>query len=1114
MKLFSFLSLSFLELIFQRKDLLLSFGSKFSESSIPINIFIETRSKSGSVITTKFAYILSNLFPDDLKDKIVELYFDGQFIELSPESLLNGVLKKKEDSTKEFDFEFMNFMVFRITEIQKNQLPFDESLSLSFDALLKSKGKNEKERLKSCIKMVDRVKNSSVKNFFTPFLNVCQSSGSGKTKIATELMFEIPSFYVVLREEVIDKDTSERAQGGYPYMSKLSKLFMDLAFQSKDDSNSPEEHSSESTVGRYLLLLKALLSDYIDIFGGLSAKNEGKLESVLKAIFHEIMNGTFVGNELKHFSNDSNTNWKNIFINKKTCKFDTTNDSDSVTLSIDNVIKACQAHLRVIFSFQKNDSSKNIHGHPFVLIVDEASLLAADFSPTGISRFRLFRRAVNKLGHGPNFVVLTLGTNSDILDLNPSLTFDSFRLLSVSGEIYPPFVLSRNWDLLMDYKELEKSPMGYNEMLNGRTIIFWLSLGRPLWSSISLSLLNDLIRVKITNNSIESGEAYLAFWMVRVGLLVNPTNVITQHLVKSLMATLLHISPNLRSMRVHYPSEPALAIGIRSILMSENHLDRYYSTLEKFIKARAIDTGRFSEIISGDICLLAVAKAKDKRKICTWNYEEKLPKVCKANHFILETSDFHTEESKKKINQRNNPTEQSLNNDRLRESFGESYIVIEGNEFFIGIYGDIINGVNSFIPELMKTGLLNMTHYTQVSNKFPFESLKTESGAKLKATVPPLADPRFVQGDSLCNQITAEVLESMIIRGSGIMLAPNTFGLDHVIPVCFKPVETSKSAENASPPAHSRPEYSFIGVQVKRGTSENIRTIMAKGAVSNHYVRCGLHGMDGCDCEKCKFRISNDSFKRFLENGFMLVHALTDSELNSSNDEAEVSQIDPKRVKIDPEDYKILCETSLPEADALFQELQQLKASNNESKSNISNNNERIKAIDTELRNLIKDFCPAEFIDKIDKFKFEKFKPSHYERCRFIPDIYLSIKISKQLSVHCMIKRRSDGINEKLVAIYSKGLEAFSYVLPEKVRMTARRIIFDDHSVFDEIPYDHDQEPPIKYTELVTSIVSRNNCSAIPVANNFIRSKYGLPLIPDNVPNYSNVNQENIQKHL
>ena len=113
-----------------------------------------------------------------------------------------------------------------------------------------------------------------------------------------------------------------------------------------------------------------------------------------------------------------------------------------------------------------------------------------------------------------------------------------------------------------------------------------------------------------------------------------------------------------------------------------------------------------------------------------------------------------------------------------------------------------------------------------------------------------------------------------------------------------------------------------------------------------------------------------------------------------------------------------------------------------------------------------------------------------------------------------MVKRRHDGIKEKLVAIYSKGVDVFSNVLPEDARMTARRIIFDDYSIFDEIPYNRKYDVPIKYTELVTSVVSRNNGSAIPVANNFIRYKYNLPLIPDNLPDYKNVDQENIEKHL
>ena len=861
---------------------------------------------------------------------------------------------------------------------------------------------------------------------------------------------------------------------------------------------------------------------------------------MLEAIFHKIMNGTFMGEELNLFYCDKN--WNIISINKTTHKFsrvdDPSSNSDFVPLTMGNAIKACQTLLKEIYALQRDivEDDKN----PFVLIVDEASLLSESVSPNGISRFRLFRRAVNRLGPESDFAALTLGTNSDVLDLNPILTIDSFRFLASSGVLYPPFLLSRNWDLLMDYKELDQFPIGYHEMLRGRMIIFWFSLGRPLWSSLSFSRLNHSIRIKITNNRIKSGEAYIAFWMVRVGLMVNPANVITHHLVKSLMATLLHISPGLRSMRVHYPSEPALAVGVRSILMTENHLDDYYSALEKFIKARAIDTGRFSEIISGDICLLAIANAKGNKMKCTWNYDEKIPKVCKANYFILETSEFHTDESKNIIEERGKQENQQVRNEKLRQYFEENYIIIEGKKFVTGMYGEIIERVICFIPELIKTGLLNMTHYTQVSNKFPFESLKTKDGKIFEATNPPLADPLYGKGNGLCNLITAEVLESMIIRGSGIMLAPCTFGLDHVIPICFKPDDSSENdesdekaiavdthenvpAQNAkevdptedsqAPKASAvRPEYSFIGVQVKRGISENIRTIMAKGAVSNHYVRCGLHGANGCTSQNCNFRISDQRFKRFLENGFMLIHCLTDIETNSNSINEETNESAAKRAK--NETGEILCETSLPEAVNLIEILRKLKSDWKD--ANISQDEyiQGKKAIDANLRELIKDLCPAEFFEKIEDFKFDSLKSSNYETTRFIPDLYLSYSISKSLSIHCMVKRRHDGIKEKLVAIYSKGVDVFSNVLPEDVRMTARRIIFDDYSIFDEIPYNHKNDVPIKYTELVTSVVSRNNGSAIPVANNFIRYKYNLPLIPDNLPDYKNVDQENIEKHL
>ena len=127
-------------------------GPKFPESSrTVINIYLETQSDRDSVSTSIYGFTnrLSDFFSAKITDKNIKFYYEGQYIDLSPESLLKGFLKKKEDTGKEYDFQFMNYIVFKISEKRKNQLPFDKALSVSFDAKLKNNGLNEKKRLQS-----------------------------------------------------------------------------------------------------------------------------------------------------------------------------------------------------------------------------------------------------------------------------------------------------------------------------------------------------------------------------------------------------------------------------------------------------------------------------------------------------------------------------------------------------------------------------------------------------------------------------------------------------------------------------------------------------------------------------------------------------------------------------------------------------------------------------------------------------------------------------------------------------------------------------------------------------------------------------------------------------
>ena len=302
---------------------------------------------------------------------------------------------------------------------------------------------------------------------------------------------------------------------------------------------------------------------------------------------------------------------------------------DVLTYSIEETIATCKSTIKDILAL---DVKKNVSSMPFVLIIDEASLLTGSMT-TGTSLFRLFRRAVHALAIDGGFVVITLGTNSDVVDLNPGPTFASERE-SRDAKLFPVFILNRVWDIFLDRKEYIKKPIGYYSLRCGKMLFYLFSLGRPVWASIDIWHLVFFGSRKIANGSLKSGEAYLAFWMIRTGMMTNPTHTINAYLMSSLMATLLFVSPKLDYMRVYYPSEPALAIAVAETL--GDNFEAYYEHLERFIERRAIDQGRFAEIISMDITLHAIHKAKAVS--CDWNYENKndLPAVCSTREFILE----------------------------------------------------------------------------------------------------------------------------------------------------------------------------------------------------------------------------------------------------------------------------------------------------------------------------------------------------------------------------------------------------------------------------------------------------------------------------------------------
>ena len=1079
----------------QRQDLISNWTA---DSNRTIDVLIVNNIKNTSDL---ISFVNSDLLFEHLlkiaDKKKIKLESDSSFPVLIYESLKEGKLI----DTNTVEYSIKDYMAFQID----NTIIADKMIELSFESCLDKSGLHEKNRLIQYIKAVNTLKKTSQKYFYIPFINVCQSSGSGKSKIATELMKEFPASYIVLREES-DKYS-------FPTASSLSRLFMLYGTDSNlsEDFSSTSEKPSLSIVGRYLLLLKALFKDYLDNIKSL-ASNEA--HNALKNIAKQFVAGKFMGHELELLKNN---NFDKLDIDPKTLNL--MYNSDLATISIEKVINACNNHLAEIYKLTVN--TNNI---PFVLIIDEASLLT-DESSRKTSLFRLFRRSVHSLGLDNDFVVITLGTNSDIVDLNPGPTVNSFRE-SREGKLFPLFTINRIWDIYFNYDDLKKYPIGYYSMRCGKMLTFLFSLGRPVWSSIKLSNLVFFAERKATNGSLKSGEAYLAFWMIRTGLSTNPAHVINSYLISSLMATLLFVSPSLDYMRVDYPSEPALAIAARKKLDCLVDLKNYYQALEKFIQMRAIDQGKFSELISIDITLRAISAAESVS--CDWVNELKLPSVCSTRNFILEkhlSEDIMEEEQvikKVKISsEKEQEGEERINlissADRANlKDEKRDYRIATVKSFLIQMYGkSSYDQMKQFIPNRLKSGLINTSHFVQFHRDFP----KNVDGISRFN----LGKAETSSSSSPCDILSSQALGAAVARGTGIICPPNYFGLDYAIPVVLKPLGDQKSREedqnmtgsvskksnlkqsleldlekliiskslentattlkdsvgsqavnldyidlNNSSESEDEsdsgqfevkeddfeavPEYTFIGVQVKRGLPGSIKKTVAKGAISNHFVKCGIHAKGQCP-ETCNLRIPEDHYEDILRNSLMLVHSMS----GGSGNEKEREQ---------PSDIKFDCQHS-----------SSIEGLPDYYKNNIS----------------------------MSECKSQNLTDSE---CRFSPDVYLSGQVKKDLSLHVMFKKRV-GFTERLTAIHSTGLSVFnqSGVLPEDVAEIASRIILNDKNVFSEV------SPKAIYTweELITSSVARSNDGKYPIASNVLRSSYEQELIERKVPDYSNLSFSTLQ---
>lgn len=636
--------------------------------------------------------------------------------------------------------------------VKTDDLINTDAYKAAFSTKLVGRIESDKLRLVTAIRDVNT--NMSIHWLYTPTISICQSSGSGKSKLACSLDDEFPCAYVVFR----DKD-----ELAYPGKSKLGDLFINCTLNCAIDSFDCVT-LSQTNIGTYAHLLWAIASDYLarvielkkQHFASEQVLSIESSKFIRKTIIDEFIEGKLFGTELDKFKRH------------EPLELLASKDMDALMLDFKSITKKISTELCVAHETC-----------PFIVILDEANFLLdrADSENLKVDRLRLLRRATHYLGVYSNAVFLTLGTKSDYMDLNPSIGFDSMRD-DKRKYLYPPFVLSRNTDLFN--KEIAKLHISCAMLKDPRFALVRISMGRPVWSALDLSKVAHIARVKLLNSSLDTGEALVACWMLRTGIPASPHMVDTsRHLVKSNMGTLLNIHPTLPIMNVSYPSEPVLGAVAQNIV-SEN-LVKYFAKLRTHLLCSGFDRGDLAETLAAEICLEAIHKAKtidqDKpREACS---ELNGLSFIDSKKFVLQSKmDPAILESKIK--------EYKLRDSTIENVAGELVKQTTLRDFLKSLYGNSLYEsfeLETTIDSKMLNGIVDFNHFIRLNHGLPMKDFFTA------ATVKNIQKNRL-NAPNLKNRskkYNCRAFNSLGLKRSAAFLMPQDHpGSDICIPICVE----------------------------------------------------------------------------------------------------------------------------------------------------------------------------------------------------------------------------------------------------------------------------------------------------------------------------------------
>lgn len=712
-------------------------------------------------------------------------------------------------------------------------------------------------------------------SFIAPVVSLCQSSGTGKSKLAFEALKRHLGFYIVFRED---------GQTGYPRKNELSDLLRALMNDYKDPSEDLNDFNyQDCTVGAILFFFAQIITS--SIIASIRS-SEGKLFE------HVIIEHS------KKFENNSDIKCDYLTPDQEIFSL----IGKSFELKADGVIsvKNVSSYIKLILkdpskcfeqSSLTNDQklfcsalAEALRKFPFLFVVDEAEILSKhvtlkSVNGKNINQFEALRRAFSYLEPETNILFLTLGTKSNIIDLNPDITEESKRLKK-RKKLPFPIILSSNLNIWSRKFPAYSVNPSYEAILNPLYFKYLCTLGHGIWSSFHFGAVVSTGAEKIVNGTSKSFDYVIVLWMILTGMAANPLSVEAGSIVAKHMGYLLDISEDLKRLIVMYPPEPILAIIAHTIIDNQITDDALFSVLQRKLEATDIDRGKMAELFGGMIILRAIWKSPlatlERKEIKEFEHFQKhikenipaLNYIWDRNHHILQErvpSDVESEiqECNLKIGdilkslteelERGSRSEAELhfkkdlelrldNELKSKKKLKKELLHLKDGNLanfssykvhkvsgFLNTLLDINNDkIQHKFPEEILDGLVNGTHLVSLDSFS--ENLSFETGIA-EVQKPKLADERIAD-TSRCI-ITEDMLRLCITMQLIIKFPPGYYGLDYAIPVLLRD-ET----------------VTFIGVQIKRANANSTDDVY-KMRSKLHFVPCSDPNCIGTNCRHC-----------------------------------------------------------------------------------------------------------------------------------------------------------------------------------------------------------------------------------------------------------------------